>query len=198
MRKQVMKVPNALLGGAAFILAGRGRYSDVRSRRIDLSRYAGTWRILACTDNPVEKKFVDATETYVLADTNRLEVVLKWREESFTAPVKTHKLLGNIQKGSKNAVWKMKLFPLFAATYIIAEVSPDYSWAVVAQPSRKFGWLIARTSTVSDEIWARCMTLFREIGYDTSKFIKVPQPSAPAGPALRGHTEYPQRATGFY
>ena len=198
MRKQVMKVPNALLGGAAFFLAARERYSDITSRRADLSRYAGTWRIVACTDSPVGKKFVDATETCFLADTNHLEVVFKWREESFTAPVKTHKFRGKILKGSENAVWKMKLFPLFAATYIIVEVSPDYSWAVVAHPSRKFGWLLARTSTVSDEIWARCMTVFGEIGYDTSKFIKVSQPVAPAGPALRGNTGYPQRATGFY
>lgn len=110
MRKQVMKVPNALLGGAAFILAGRGRYSDVRSRRIDLSRLVG--------------RRGAAFEEVRMADCQNLHGI--------------------------------------------------------------------------HEIWARCMTLFREVGHHTSKFIKVPQPSAPAGPALRGHTEYPQCATGFY
>ncbi len=173
-----MKVPSALLGGAAFFLAGCATHSEIKPAKIDLSRYMGTWRVIACTDNPVEKKFVDATESYALADAKHINVTFKWREESFTAPFKTHQFKGTVQKDPSHAVWKMKLLPLFAATYIVVEIGPDYSWAAVAHPSKKFGWLLARDTTVSDETWAHVLNRFGSMGYDPTKFIKVPQPAS--------------------
>lgn len=174
-----MKVPPALLGTAAFFLVGRA-HSGIKPARIDLSRYSGTWRVIAVTDNAVEKKFVDATESYTMSGGGRVDVVFRWRQESFEAPLKTHRFRGRVTSDMSHGIWKVKLFPLFSATYIVVDVGPEYSWAAVAHPSKKFGWLLARETSVSEETWARFLTTFAQLGYDTSKFLKVPQPPEPS------------------
>jgi apolipoprotein D and lipocalin family protein len=152
-----MRVPGALLGGAAFCLSGD---SDIQPVKIDLSKYMGTWRVIACTDNAVEKKFADATETYSLVGVKHVDVVFKWRDDTLSGPVKR----------------KMKLFPFFSVTYIIVDVAPDYSWASVAHPSKKFGWLLARASRLPEETVSRFRRHLANLGYDPEKFILVPQP----------------------
>lgn len=158
-------------------MAGLSRTEEIAPVRIDLSRYMGTWRVIACTDNPVEKKFVDATESYSLSDANHIDVTFKWRSETFDAPMQTHRFQGRVERSPSHAVWKMKLFPFFVATYVVIEVAPDYSWAAVAHPSRKFGWLLSRSTTVTDEVWTQAMRAFSTRGYDCTNFIRVPQPS---------------------
>jgi len=168
-----MRVPGALLGGAAFCLSGD---SDIQPVKIDLSKYMGTWRVIACTDNAVEKKFADATETYSLVGVKHVDVVFKWRDDTLSGPVKTHEFRGRILNHPSHGIWKMKLFPFFSVTYIIVDVAPDYSWASVAHPSKKFGWLLARASRLPEETVSRFRRHLANLGYDPEKFILVPQP----------------------
>ena len=143
--------------------------------KVDLTRYMGSWRIIACMDNPVERGFVDAVETYELRPQGRIGVHFAWRKDSFDAPVKTHDFAGRVTADGTNARWKMRLFPLFTASYIIIHVSPDYSTAAVAHPSRKFGWILARNRTLPEATYQELIQLFERQGYDTSQFIRIPQ-----------------------
>ncbi|MGB0844030.1 MAG: lipocalin family protein [Alphaproteobacteria bacterium] len=51
----------------------------------------------------------------------------------------------------------------------------QYSWAVVGEPRRKFGWLLSRTKTVSPQTLASAKTILQRAGYDLSKFRKTKQ-----------------------
>lgn len=174
-----MKVPRALIGSAAFALTGAGASADIPPMSIELARYMGTWRVLGCMGNPLESRFADATESYSLTNDNRLNVVFSWRDKSLSAPKKSHEFRGRILKDPSHAVWKMNVFPLVSATYIVIDVGRGYSWAAVAHPSRNFGWILARSTSLPNETWARILSRFATLGYDTSKFIKVPQPEVP-------------------
>lgn len=171
-----MRAPIALLGERTFRFANPQRKAGIRPAKIDLSRYMGTWRVIGCTDNPVERKFVDATESYSLEDGSHLHVVFEWRNENFDETLQTYKFRGRVTKDPSHGVWKMHPFPLIAVTYIVVEVADDYSWAAVAHPSKKFGWLLAREKQVSEEIWRSALNKFGTLGYDTTKFIMVSQP----------------------
>lgn len=126
-------------------------------------------------DNKLERDFVDAVETYELRGGGEIGVHFEWREKSFEAPVKKHDFSGKVLADGTNAHWKMRLFPLFSASYVIVKVSPDYSRVAVAHPSRKFGWILARQRTLSARDYAEMVKALSDQGVDTSKLIRVPQ-----------------------
>ena len=149
---------------------------------IEVPRYMGTWRVLGCLENASENRVADAMESYSLTGENRLNVIFSWREGSLSGPRKSREFRGRILKDPSRGIWKMKVAPLVASTYIVIDVGKDYSWAAVAHPSRKFGWILARSSQLPDATWTRILSRFAALGYDTSKFIRVPQPQMPEGP----------------
>jgi len=156
--------------------AGPGSKTPLRSvSRVELPRYMGSWRIIACMDNALERDFVDAVETYSPRPDGRIGVHFSWKKQSFTAPEKTHAFTGRVVDPPVNAHWKMKLFPLFSASYVVIALHPQYEWAAVAHPSRKFGWVLARGRTLPDSTFREIMGAFAQQGYDTDRFIKVPQ-----------------------
>ena len=93
--------------------AHRGKIVPVD--HVDLLRFMGSWRIIACTDNKLERDFVDAVETYKLRSDGRIGVHFEWREKNFNAHVKTHDFTGSVVADGSNARWKMRLLPLFSA-----------------------------------------------------------------------------------
>jgi len=176
-----MNVSHSLLGSMAFCF---GAVTSVAAKDelapasyVELQRYMGSWRIIATTDNKAERDFVDAVETYRLGPGGRIDVDFQWRDKSFEAPLKTHQFKGRVADRSTNAQWKMRLLPLFSASYVILEIGKDYQWAVVGHPSRKFGWVLGRDRTLPQSTYTHAMRTLQNQGYDISKFIKVPQVS---------------------
>ncbi|MES2597287.1 MAG: lipocalin family protein [Verrucomicrobiota bacterium] len=142
---------------------------------IDLGCFVGPWRIIACVDNAVEHEVVDAVTTYALRDDGQMEVHSRWREKSFSAPEKTHDAVCQVTDGSAQASWSTQLFPLLKTSYTIIGVQPQYEWAAVAHPSRKLGWILARARGMEARTYRDILRLFEQQGYDTERFIKIPQ-----------------------
>jgi apolipoprotein D and lipocalin family protein len=174
-----MKVHPSLAGTlAAFgaACAGSGKKEALRPvERVDLARYMGAWRILACMDNAAERNFVDAVETYHLREDGSIAVNFRWRHQQFIAPEKQRDFTGHVSDPISNACWKIRLFPFFNVSYVIIALHPEYRWAAVAHPSRKFGWVLARERSLPQGEYEEILRAFAEQGYDTSQFIKVPQ-----------------------
>ena len=75
------------------------------------------------------------------------------------------KILGFIP--TKGDYWVLGLGPIGADGL--------YSWAVVGEPRRKFGWLLSRTKDVSPQTLARAKFILQDSGYDLTKFKKTVQ-----------------------
>jgi lipocalin len=142
---------------------------------VDLVRYMGAWRVIACMENPAERDFVDAVETYRMREDGAIDVNFRWRDKHFTAPEKRYDFVGRVCDFTTQARWKMRLFPLFTVSYVIVALHPHYEWAAVAHPSRRFGWMLARDRSVPNGGYQEILRAFAEQGYDTDRFIKVPQ-----------------------
>jgi apolipoprotein D and lipocalin family protein len=142
---------------------------------VDLERYMGEWRVIACVENSVEREFVDAVETYERRSDGNIGVTFRWRERSFSSPVNTHRFIGWVTDLRSNARWKMRLVPFFTASYVIIGVGADYEWAAVAHPTRQFGWVLARARTLPNDRYRHILRLFARQGYEERAFIKVPQ-----------------------
>ncbi|CAN5524501.1 lipocalin family protein [soil metagenome] len=176
-----LKNANVVTGAAGLVALGRAGMMLARRRpslkavkQIDLARYLGAWRVIACTDNMVERNFTDAVESYAQDSAGHIHVHFRWHDKALNGPVKTFDFEGEVADESQ-ARWRMKLLPPFRADYVILAVDRDYQWAVVGHPSRKFGWLLARQKRVSDAVWRPAMGVFRQNGYDTAIFRRVPQ-----------------------
>jgi len=142
--------------------------------QVDLSRYMGTWYVIANVPYFGERGNVASKDVYA-RDANGNVATTYVYKKSFDAPDKTLSSVGVVQPQSDNARWVVRFFWLLRADYLVLEVAPDYSWALIGQPSRKLGWVLARTPDMSDDTYLTLLHKFEGYGYRTAAFKRVAQ-----------------------
>jgi apolipoprotein D and lipocalin family protein len=143
--------------------------------RVDLPRYMGEWFVIANIPYFAEKNCHDSVESYALRADGRIDNWFECREGSFEAPMK-RKLttVATVHDTRSNAEWRVPFFRILKIKYFVIDLDPEYQWAVIGHPSRRFGWIIARSRALPDETYARLLQGVREQGYDPAQFVKVP------------------------
>ena len=144
------------------------------SMKVDLPRYMGAWHVIANIPYFAERGNVATRDVYSLDRDGNVATTYVYRK-SFDSDDKTMDSLGVIQPGTDNAFWIVRFFWIVRADYLILDVAPDYSWALVGQRSRKLGWVLARDAAMDDATYAELLAKFGGHGYDTTKFMRVPQ-----------------------
>jgi rhodanese-related sulfurtransferase len=72
-------------------------------------------------------------------------------------------------------IWPIK------AEYVISHLDADYTETIIARSARDYVWIMARTPVIDDARYAVLVKKVADMGYDTSKLVKVPQrPAAQA------------------
>ncbi len=153
------------------------------ARHVDLQRYMGDWFVIANIPYFAEKHCVDSIESYALRSDGRIDNWFQCREKSFDAPLKKKASAIATVKDNSNAVWSVRFLKVLPAKYLILDVDPNYQWAAVGHPSRKYGWIFARGKSLPDKTYDAILRKFASQGYDTTKFVKVPQ-QASRSPAV--------------
>jgi len=141
---------------------------------VDLPRYMGAWYVIANIPYFAERGKVASRDVYQLDADGNVATTYVYRK-AFGAPEKTTASLGVVQPDSHNARWIVRFFWVVRADYLVLEVAPDYSWALIGQPSRKLGWVLARDPAMDDAQYAQLLNKFTGYGYDTVRFQRVPQ-----------------------
>ena len=150
---------------------------------VDLQRYMGGWFVIANIPYFAEKDCVDSVEGYVLRADGRIDNKFACREKSFDAPMK-HKntTIATVYDKRTNAEWRVPFYKVVQVKYFVVDLDPNYRWAVIGHPSRRYGWIISRTRTLPDATYRSIMERLRQQGYDTTRFVKVPH--GPGGPRI--------------
>ena len=65
--------------------------------------------------------------------------------------------------------------PAVWGDYWILGLAPDYSWAVVGDPSREYFWILGRTPRISAESIAAARAVARDNGFDVGHLVETPQ-----------------------
>jgi apolipoprotein D and lipocalin family protein len=144
--------------------------------RVDLQRYMGGWFVIANIPYFAEKDCFDSVEGYALRPDGRIDNKFACREKSFDAPMKTKlKTVATVYDETSNAEWRVPVFKVLRAKYFIVDLDPEYRWAAIGHPSRRYGWIISRTRALPEGTYLGILQRLREQGYDTGKFVKVPQ-----------------------
>jgi apolipoprotein D and lipocalin family protein len=142
--------------------------------KIDLQRYMGAWYVIANVPYFAERGKLASRDVYKLDADGNVNTTYVYRT-SFDGPEKSTGSLGIVQAGSDNARWVVRFLWLIHADYLILDIAPDYSWVLVGQPSRKLGWVLARNPAMDEALYMALLGKFHGLGYDTAKFMRVPQ-----------------------
>ena len=183
MNKKVAAAGLLLLFAALLVKAERKEEEPLRVvPAVDLPRYAGLWYEVARLPNRFEEKCAgDVTAEYTLQGADRLKVVNRCRkgDGKMTEAVGAAKLAD--RKGA-NSRLKVRFAPAFLSflpavwgDYQIIELAPDYSHAVVGDPSRKYLWFLSRTPRLDEATYRRLTEAARSQGFDVSRLIRTEQ-----------------------
>lgn len=183
MNKRVAAAGLLLLFAALMVKAERKAKEPLRVvPSVDLPRYTGLWYEVARLPNRFEEKCAgDVTAEYTLKSADRIKVVNRCRKRDgkMTEAVGDAKLA---DKKGPNSRLKVRFAPAFLSflpvvwgDYQIIELAPDYSHAVVGDPSRKYLWFLSRNPQMDEATYLRLTEAARSQGFDVSKLIRTKQ-----------------------
>ncbi len=146
--------------------------------QVDLDRYCGTWYEIAKFPNRFQRKCSCCTTAeYTLLANGKIKVVNRCRKADSSLSVAEGIAKKDDPKGS-NAKLKVRFAPSWLGwlpfvwgTYWIIDLAPDYSYAVVGEPSRKYLWILSRTKNIEKSEYEEIIGRLEGMGYDTDKLI---------------------------
>ena len=176
-----MQVSALLILGAAAVF---GKITLAESKaalqavpHVDLTRYVGRWYEIARYPTRFEKDCAsEVTATYTQLSSGKIEVLNECRKAD--GQIKRSKGTARVVDKRTNAKLKVTFFWPFSGNYWIIDLAPDYSYAVVGEPDRKYLWILSRSSQLTESVYGQILTRVRELGYDPSLLMKTTQGGA--------------------
>lgn len=142
-------------------------------RTVDLKRYVGRWYEIARYPNRFQRECAsDTTAEYELKPNGKVRVVNTCRKSDGASK----KASGTAKVvDPSNARLKVTFFWPFYGDYWIIGLDPEYRWAVVGEPGRKYLWILSRTAQMTEADYQQAVEQARAAGYDPQRLIKTPQ-----------------------
>ncbi|WP_130619502.1 lipocalin family protein [Dyella amyloliquefaciens] len=144
--------------------------------QIDLARYAGHWHEIAHLPMYFQRQCIDhVTADYTLRTDGKLDVRNVCRTRRDVADVAE----GLARPGKSGAgslevrfapAW-LAWVPFVWADYWVIDLDPDYGWAVVGSPSRKYLWILSRTPRMEKSLFDELCDRAVLRGYTVDKLV---------------------------
>lgn len=146
----------------------------------DVDRYMGTWFEIARLPNPFQGECAGTTTAqYRLLEDGEIEVVNRCELADGTFKQAT----GRARRASADgppAVLKVRFAPAFLSflpfvwgDYWIIDLAPDYRYAVVGEPGRKYLWILARNPMLDESTFGEIKVRAEQQGFDLSTIIRA-------------------------
>jgi apolipoprotein D and lipocalin family protein len=140
---------------------------------VDLARYIGAWYEIALLPNGFQSQCVADTQARYRKDGDVIRVTNRCRKsDGSLAEING---VAKIVEGSGNAKLRVSFFRPFYGDYWVLALDPDYRWALIGEPRRKFGWVLARTPTLEEGSLKRALDRADELGFKREEFRLTPQ-----------------------
>jgi apolipoprotein D and lipocalin family protein len=157
----------ALLAGCAQIPEGVEAVGG-----FDAERYLGQWYEIARLDHRFERGLDNISANYAAREDGGIDVLNRgfdrakgeWREARGRA-----RFAGSRDTG----MLEVSFFGPFYGGYNVVDLDPDYQYALVAGPTRKYLWILARRPDPPREAVERLVQRAAELGFDTPALIYV-------------------------
>lgn len=183
MKKKVAAAGLMVLLAALLVRAERKDKKPLRVvESVDLSRYAGLWYEVARLPNRFEEKCAgDVTAEYTPLGAGRLKVINRCRKKDGKI-TEAEGVARPADKRGPNSRLKVRFAPSFLSflpfvwgDYQIMEIAPDYSYALIGEPGRKYLWVLSRTPSLDEATYRRLTEVAAAEGFDVSRLIRIKQ-----------------------
>lgn len=142
--------------------------------QVNLQRYMGPWFIVGAIGLGLEDGAHNAVETYSLKPDGTIDVVFRFRKDSYGGELETKNTTAWVVAGTDNAEWRVRTFWPLKQQYVISHLEPDYSAAIVARERRDYVWILARSPQMSETQFNAYRQKIAAMGYDMAKFSRYP------------------------
>jgi len=169
-----------LLGGILVALRMAPGAEQVRQKpplqvapSVDFDRYVGKWYEIARLPNRFQRACAsDVTAAYTLRPDGKLNVVNTCRKSdgAWKSAKGTARPAGGGQPGAK---LKVTFFWPFSGDYWIVDLDPQYRWALVGEPSRRYLWILSRTPELDKRTYNELVNRAAGQGFDTGRLIQT-------------------------
>ena len=166
----------ALIISTVFVaLSAEERKNDLEVvQAVDLSRYVGRWYEISRLPNSFQKKCADSvTADYAIRPDGKIEVINRCRKAS--GEYTTAKGRAKIVDKKTNAKLKVTFFWPFYGDYWILDLGPNYEYAVVGEPGRKYLWILSRSPQMDETLYRQILEKMAARGFKTEMMIRTPQ-----------------------
>lgn len=166
MKKHICLLCAVFLSGCASVPEGVTPVTG-----FELDRYLGTWHEVARLDHSFERGLVSVTADYSPRPDGGVKVLNKgyhlekkiWKEAEGRAYFTGEKTTGQL---------KVSFFrPFYGGYNIVALDKENYSYALVAGPSRSYLWILARAPELPARVLEELISKAAALGFETEKLI---------------------------
>jgi apolipoprotein D and lipocalin family protein len=148
---------------------------------LDLERYQGKWFEIAAIPQFFQRKCVrDTFAEYTRLEGGEIRVENDCaRADAGRERAEGRARIYDSEVTSKLTVTFVKLFGGYrywaGGDYWVIALDPNYRWAVVGHPSRRYGWVLSRTPSQPLPVIAEIIGRIKAQGYDACEFVITPQ-----------------------
>lgn len=144
--------------------------------KVDIQRYIGKWYEIANFPNSFQKGCNCTTAEYRIIDSETIRVINTCRKDSINGEIDQATGKAFVVEGSNNAKLRVQFFWPFRGDYWIIELDKEnYQYAVIGTPSRKYLWILSRTSKMDEATYCMLIDKCSEKGFDISKLVTTNQ-----------------------
>ncbi|OFX90119.1 MAG: hypothetical protein A2W99_17515 [Bacteroidetes bacterium GWF2_33_16] len=140
---------------------------------VDVEKYMGKWYEISTIPQRFQKGCHCTTAEYTLSEQGFVKVKNSCRKDSVNGPVSQIEGKAFIVKNSNNSKLQVQFFWPMRAKYWIIDLAPDYSYAVVGHPNRKYLWILSRTPELNDAIYQQIINRLKEKDYNIDLLVKT-------------------------
>jgi apolipoprotein D and lipocalin family protein len=147
----------------------------------ELDRYLGTWYEIAAIPGFLQSRCARDTrviyspgENGAIAVINRCVRTDGLEEESEGRARALEPALPSVLKATSVHFLGIWWYPLGRESIVVA-FDPDYRWVATAHPSLRYGRIVSRDATLSDEALKRIAFTLADEGFDLCTFVFTPQ-----------------------
>jgi len=139
----------------------------------ELDRYLGTWYEIARLDHSFERGLSEVTAEYALRADGSVNVLNRGYDAARGQWRKTEGRAIFAGDSSVGSLLVSFFGPFYGGYHIIALDKEDYTWAMVAGPTRNFLWLLARSPELEEEVFEELVAQARELDFPVEELIVV-------------------------